>query len=272
MSQLPVLPVIEVNGVGKEFVQHQQLPSLRAEAAQLIKRWVGLAKPLPHETFWALRDVNFRVQAGESLGIVGANGAGKSTLIRMLANIIAPTTGEIIVRGRFSALIGLSAGFDAMRTGRENIYLNAAIFGLTRGEIEGLLDEIIAFAEIGEFIDQPVKYYSSGMLARLGFSVAVHFLPEIIMLDEILAVGDMAFQRKCYARMQQLRGSSTMILVMHSGATIRDMCDRAIWLHKGTVVMDGPSGEVVDAYEAFNHVRHDDAAAHALDTPDFLAP
>ncbi|MBW4437669.1 MAG: ABC transporter ATP-binding protein [Pleurocapsa minor GSE-CHR-MK-17-07R] len=272
MSQLPVLPVIEVNGVGKEFVQHQQLPSLRAEATQLIKRWVGLAKPLPHETFWALRDVNFRVQAGESLGIVGANGAGKSTLIRMLANIIAPTTGEIIVRGRFSALIGLSAGFDAMRTGRENIYLNAAIFGLTRGEIEGLLDEIIAFAEIGEFIDQPVKYYSSGMLARLGFSVAVHFLPEIIMLDEILAVGDMAFQRKCYARMQQLRGSSTMILVMHSGATIRDMCDRAIWLHKGTVAMDGPSGDVVDAYEAFNHVRHDDAAAHALDTPDFLAP
>lgn len=197
---------------------------------------------------WALKDVSFEVKPGEVLGIIGPNGAGKTTALSLLAGITAPTSGRIAVRGRMSALIRLGAGFHPDLTGRENIYLNASIMGLKKREVAEIVDDIIAFAELERFIDTPVKRYSSGMYVRLGFSVAVHTQPEILLIDEVLAVGDSSFKAKCYAKIRDIRGSgATAILVSHDMSQIKNLCDRAILLD-GQIVAEGDVDQVVKAY------------------------
>lgn len=186
--------------------------------------------------FWALKSASFKVQAGETVGIIGSNGSGKSTLLQMLCGTLNPSAGQIHVRGRIAALLELGAGFNPEFTGKENVYLNAAILGLSPQEIEAAYADIEAFAEIGDFIDQPVKTYSSGMYVRLAFSVAVHTKPSILVVDEALSVGDARFQAKCLDRIKQMKDSGVSILfVSHDVAAVRTLCDRALWLDKGTV-------------------------------------
>lgn len=203
------------------------------------------------QEFWALQDVSFEVAAGETVGLVGPNGVGKSTVLKLVAGIIEPTSGEVEVHGRVGALLELGAGFHPDLTGRENIYLNASVLGLSRSEIHRRLDAIVAFAELERFIDVPVKHYSSGMYLRLGFAVAVHTDPEILLIDELLAVGDAAFQRKCLERIDHLRREGvTLLFVSHDSAAVRKLCSRAIWLESGCLMRDGPTDVVVQRYTA----------------------
>jgi len=199
--------------------------------------------------FWALRDVSFDVRRGETLGIIGRNGAGKSTLLKLLSRITLPTEGEIRMRGRMSSLLEVGTGFNPELTGRENIFLNGAILGMRKAEIAGKLDEIIAFSGIRHHIDSPVKRYSSGMKVRLGFSVAAHLEPEILVIDEVLAVGDAEFQRKCLGKMKDVAHSGrTILFVSHNMTAVAALCSRVVWLHDGRVRMDGPTDDVVRAY------------------------
>jgi ABC-type polysaccharide/polyol phosphate transport system ATPase subunit len=199
---------------------------------------------------WALRDVSFEVPAGESLGIIGNNGAGKSTLLKLLSRITAPTSGEIRIRGRLSALVEIGSGFHPELTGRENIFLNGSMLGMTRSEISRKVDSIVEFAGVSEYFDVPVKRYSAGMYVRLGFSIAAHLDPDILLLDEVLAVGDIVFQAKCLDLLSQLRETGrTMVLISHDLGAILRLCDRAILLHQGQVVMTGTTTDVVDHYQ-----------------------
>ena len=201
------------------------------------------------EAFWVLKDVNFAVEPGEVVGIIGPNGAGKSTILKLISRIIEPTSGQVSVQGRVGALLELGAGFHPDLTGRENIYLNGSLLGLSREEISHKLEAIIDFAELETFIDVPVKHYSSGMYVRLGFSVAVHTEPEILLVDEVLAVGDAAFQRKCLGKVDALHQQGvTIVLVSHTLQTVRDACQRVLWLDQSSVVADGPGGEVIEQY------------------------
>jgi ABC-type polysaccharide/polyol phosphate transport system ATPase subunit len=199
---------------------------------------------------WALRDVGFRLEPGESLGVIGPNGAGKTTMLKLLSNITQPTIGQIVVQGRVSSLIELGAGFHPELTGRENIYLNGVILGLTRHEIRRKLDAIVAFSELERFIDTPVKRYSSGMYVRLGFAVAVHVEADILLVDEVLAVGDAAFRQKCLARMESLQKSgTTIIFVSHNMAQVQRLCQRALLLLRGRVHFLGETAKALSAYE-----------------------
>lgn len=199
--------------------------------------------------FWALQDLCFEVKRGEAFGIIGQNGAGKSTALKILSRIMRPTKGEMFVNGRLSALIEVTAGFHPDLTGRENIFLHGAILGMGRREIQSKLDQIIAFSGIEEFIDTPVKRYSTGMFARLGFSVAAHVDPEVLIVDEVLSVGDYLFQTKCVERMKEvIRNGSTVLFVSHNLKNITEFCDRCLMLEKGRTVAVGPAHEVVSAY------------------------
>src|SRR6266516_2469699 len=197
-------------------------------------------------TIWALKDVSFEVRPGEVVGIIGRNGAGKSTLLKILSRITEPTTGKIELYGRVGSLLEVGTGFHAELSGRENIFLNGSILGMTRSEIEAKFDEIVAFAEIEKFIDTPVKRYSSGMYVRLAFAVAAHLEPEILLLDEVLSVGDAAFQKKCLGRMQDFGASGrTVVFVSHNMQAVARLCERTILLDDGRVVRDGPSPDIV---------------------------
>src|SRR5271169_2893476 len=216
---------------------------------------------------WALRDVSFEVAGGESLGIIGNNGAGKSTLLKLLARISAPTSGEIRIRGRLSALIEVGSGFSPELTGRENIFLNGSMLGMTRSEIARKVDSIVEFAGVPEYIDVPVKRYSSGMYVRLGFSIAAHLDPDILLLDEVLAVGDIVFQAKCLDLIAQLREEGrTIVLISHDLGAIQRLCDRAILLHHGQVVIMGNPAAVIDHYQQMSigaeETYHLDEDAH----------
>jgi lipopolysaccharide transport system ATP-binding protein len=217
--------------------------------------------------FWALRDATFNIERGSTFGLMGQNGSGKSTTLKVLAGIYRPTSGTVMVDGRVSALLELGAGFHADLTGRENIRLNGAILGLGGKQVDAAMERIIDFAGLGEFIDSPVKIYSSGMYVRLGFAIAVSLDPEILMVDEVIAVGDEEFQRKCFDHLFELRKrGTTIVLVTHSLGTIRDMCDQAAWLEHGRIRQLGPARDVVDAYigdvnEREVHARHE-AEAH----------
>lgn len=201
------------------------------------------------ETIWALKDVNFTVEQGEVLGIIGHNGAGKSTLLKILSRVTAPTSGHVRVKGRIASLLEVGTGFHPDLTGRENIYLNGAILGMTRKEIRSKLDEIVAFAEIEKFLDTPVKRYSSGMYVRLAFAVAAHLEPEILVIDEVLAVGDAEFQKKCLGKMEDVaRKGRTVLFVSHNMASIRLLCSTAILLKNGAIKMSGTSNTVIDGY------------------------
>ncbi|HSF83235.1 MAG TPA: ABC transporter ATP-binding protein, partial [Anaerolineales bacterium] len=208
-------------------------------------------KELRKDEFWAVRDVSFSVDRGETLGLIGHNGAGKTTLLRMLNGLIKPDAGRIEVRGRVQALIALGAGFNPVLSGRENIYVNASVLGISKAEIEQRFDEIVAFSELEEFIDMPVQSYSSGMAVRLGFSVAAHLEPDVLLVDEVLAVGDLAFRAKCQVRIQELKERGVaIILVSHNLHTISHVCTRAISLEKGHILFDGDTEQAIDLYRA----------------------
>ncbi len=263
---MSIRPIIEVRGLGK----HYQLGT--AASGGWLKRLLDRGQPpaanSPLGHIWALRDVSFKVDPGERIGILGRNGAGKSTLLKILSRVVYPTEGEARLRGRVTSLLEVGTGFNDNLTGRENIYLNAAFHGLGRDEIGQRMDEIVSFAETGTFIDTPVKFYSSGMRARLAFSIAAHLDPDILMLDEVLSVGDMGFQQKCLARMQTLTGGDrTLLFVSHSIDAVHRFCDRAIWLDGGRIQADGAVDEVARAYvEATLAVRPKHQATQLSDS------
>jgi lipopolysaccharide transport system ATP-binding protein len=208
-----------------------------------------LAAKTSEDAIWALQDVSFDVEAGEAVGIIGRNGAGKTTLLKILSRVTTPTLGEVRIRGRVSSLLEVGIGFHPELTGRENVYLNGAIFGLRKAEIASKLDEIVEFAGISRYLDTPVKRYSSGMYVRLGFAVAAHLDPEILVVDEVLAVGDAEFQRKSLERMQAfVEQGGTVIFVSHNMSLIQRLCPRAILLDRGRIVAEGPTNEIVDRY------------------------
>lgn len=245
---------ISVRDVGKCF-QIYEKPHHR------LRQFFGRGKTFYHE-FWALHGVSFDVRKGETVGVVGCNGSGKSTLLQTVCGTLSPTKGIVETRGRLAALLELGAGFNPEFSGRENVYMNAAILGLTRAETDAKFDEIAAFADIGEFIEQPVKTYSSGMYVRLAFAVQACIDPDILVIDEALAVGDERFQRKCFARMDQLkeRGAS-ILLVSHSAQNIMDLCDRAILLHKGKLIFQGGPVDTVLAYQKLIYATEDQQEA-----------
>ena len=201
------------------------------------------------ETLWALRDVSFRVDTGEVVGIIGRNGAGKSTLLKVLSRVTHPTSGTVKVRGRVASLLEVGTGFHEELSGRENIYLNGSILGMTRTEVETKLDAIVAFSGVEKFLETPIKRYSSGMRLRLGFAVAAHLDPDVLIVDEVLAVGDAEFQKKCLGAMQELRGGGrTVLFVSHNMAAVENLCSRGIWIDAGKIRMDGDAKDVIEAY------------------------
>lgn len=248
---------IRFENISKCFALHQHRPHSLQETLIRLVPWRRQA-PTPTEEFWALRDVSFEVADGETVGLIGPNGVGKSTVLKLISRILEPTSGRVEVNGRVGALLELGAGFHPDLTGRENVYLNASMMGLNRQEVDRRFDEIVAFSELEPFIDVPVKHYSSGMYVRLGFAVAVHTDPEILLVDEVLAVGDAAFQRKCYERIDQLRAAGvTLLFVSHSADTVRSLCSRALWLDSGTLVADGSAESVVQQYTMHSLVADD---------------
>jgi ABC-2 type transport system ATP-binding protein/lipopolysaccharide transport system ATP-binding protein len=235
-------PAIVVSDVSKRFRLYKEKPSSLKERVTRLKGAV-------YEEYWALKDVSFEVPRGSTFGLIGHNGSGKSTMLRLMAGIHRPTSGKIHVDGRVSALLELGAGFHPDLTGRENVYLNGSILGLNRKAINAKIDEIIEFAGLGEFIDTPVKVYSSGMFVRLGFSVAVHVDPDILIIDEVIAVGDEDFQRRCFDHIYKLRSSgSTIVMVTHSLNLVQQMCDSAAWLDHGELKALGSAPDVVHHY------------------------
>jgi len=247
MSKFP----LQVEHVFKKFRRGELHDSLRDLIPAVTGKFIRgqYKRSLEKREFWALQDVSFEVERGEAFGIIGSNGAGKSTMLKLLSGIMKPTSGAIKVHGRLSALIEVSAGFHPDLTGRENIYLNGTILGLKRAEIRRRFDEIVAFSGLDEFIDTPVKRYSSGMFARLGFSVAAHVDPDILIVDEVLSVGDLAFQRRCLERMSAvLKGGATVVFVSHNLEAVANLCNRSLLLERGRVVRVGASQEVVREY------------------------
>jgi ABC-type polysaccharide/polyol phosphate transport system ATPase subunit len=243
-------PVIELNSVSKRYRLRRgwHVKSIRDEFERLAKRLVRRGAPV-RDDFWALKDVTFSLEKGEVLGLVGRNGAGKSTLLKILSHVTVPTTGSFVARGRLGALIEIGAGFHPELSGRENVFLNGSIMGMSRREVQEKFDRIVAFAEIERFIDTPIKHYSSGQQMRLGFSVAAHVDPDILLIDEILAVGDASFQAKCLNKLAELKEEDkTVILVSHNLSNITEHAKRVVWLDNGSVRMVGEPNAVVDAY------------------------
>lgn len=250
------VPVISARGLSKLY-------PLGSNNAGGMRIYRDLIRPLVHGPgtppsekdeapdgmFWALRGVTFEIAEGERVGIIGRNGAGKTTLFKILSRLAYPTMGEAVIRGRVTSLLEVGTGFNDELSGRDNIYLNASLHGLNREEVNERLEQIIEFSELRRFIDAPLRHYSSGMRARLGFSVAAHLDPDILILDEVLSVGDIAFQRKCIERMNEVsQQSRTLMFVSHSMSSLRDFCDRGIWLERGQIMMDGAIEEVVELY------------------------
>jgi lipopolysaccharide transport system ATP-binding protein len=245
---------IRVEGLGKRYrVGARRRPgTLRdvvADAVRAPLRRRTLAAASGAEWHWALREISFELAPGRVLGIVGGNGAGKSTLLKILSRITEPTEGRAEVRGRVGSLLEVGTGFHSELTGRENVFLSGAILGMRRAEIVRRFDEIVEFAEVGRFLDTPIKHYSSGMQMRLAFAVAAHLEPEILLVDEVLAVGDAAFQRKCLGKMSHVAGEGrTVLFVSHNMAAVQALCDSAVWLREGRIVAAGGPGQVVSTY------------------------
>lgn len=242
------LPVISIRDVGKLYHVYAK-PQDRLK--QALFRWSGKQF---YRDFWAVSGVSFDVMRGEAVGILGRNGAGKSTLLQIIAGTLAPTTGEVAVRGRVAAMLELGSGFNPEFTGRENVFLGGSILGITRREMEERFDQIAAFADIGDFLDQPIKTYSSGMAARLAFAVSFSVQPDLLIVDEILAVGDIGFQQKCIARLRHLRDNGlTMLFVSHSPDAVRSICQKALFLKEGKPAFYGPAERATDLY--LGHIR-----------------
>ncbi len=255
---------IKVEQVSKKYCKSLKRSMLYGveDIGRNIVGWHSRSESLRKNEFWALNDVSFEVRRGETLGIIGPNGAGKTTLLKMLNGIFWPDKGKITVRGRVGALIEVGAGFHPLLTGRENIYINAAILGMTKKEVDGKFDDIVEFADIGDFIDAPVKSYSSGMFVRLGFAVAAHCEPDVLLLDEVLAVGDVNFQNRCLRRINEMMAGCAVILVSHNPIIIRFNCTKVLFLNKGKPEFYGPTSEGVDNYLNFM-MRQADASRSA---------
>jgi len=242
---------VKVENVCKKYCRALK-HSMLYGTMDIARNAIGLSSnsgQLRNNEFWALDDINFEVKKGETLGIIGANGAGKTTLLKLLNGIFWPDKGKITIRGRVGALIQVGAGFHPMLTGRDNIYLNAAILGMGKKEVDKKFDEIVSFADIGDFLDTPVKFYSSGMLVRLGFAVAVHCEPDVLLVDEVLAVGDISFRRKCFKKLNELKEKGVpWIIVSHDMGTIKNQADRVIFLNKGKVKYIGSPEDAISGY------------------------
>ena len=236
--------VIKVKNVGMEFnLSQEKVDNIKEYFIKLLKR------ELLFQEFWALKDISFEVEKGDRVGILGLNGAGKSTLLKIISGVMKPTEGTVNIKGKLVPLLELGAGFDNNYTGRENIFLNGAMLGYTKEFLEEKFDEIVEFSEIGKFIDVPLKNYSSGMRARLGFSVATMMEPEILVLDEVLSVGDAKFRKKSYDKITSLFDNGiTVLFVSHSINQVKHLCNKAIWLEKGRLIMQGDAEEVCAAY------------------------
>lgn len=243
-------PAIRIEGVSKRFrLYHEKYTSLKERVIHFGK--------VPYEDFWALKDVSFEIPEGETVGLLGHNGSGKSTLLKCIAGILQPTSGTIMTRGRMAAMLELGAGFHPDLTGRENVYLNASLLGLSRSYVDAKFDEIVGFAELEQFIDNQVKFYSSGMYVRLGFAVAVNMDPEILLVDEVLAVGDELFQRKCLDRVRQFqREGRTIVVVTHAVDMVRQICKHAAVFDKGELVAYGEPPDAVRTYREHLYARY----------------
>ncbi len=242
MKEIKIQKAIEVKNVTKSF-------KIYYDKASTLKEHMLFWKRNKSELFTALKDINLTINKGETVGLIGVNGSGKSTLLKLMTKIIYPTKGQIITHGKLTSLLELGAGFHQDFTGRENIYFNASIFGLTKAEINKRIDEIIEFSELGEFIDNPVRTYSSGMYMRLAFSIAINVDAEILLIDEILAVGDQHFQEKCFKKLEELKNSDkTIVIVSHDLGQIEKLCTRAIWINNGVVAMDDVPSKVIPEY------------------------
>src|SRR6266550_4650986 len=250
-----MLPIISVNNISKQYRvsgSSSVAPTLRealmARMKSPFKSGNGHHRN-DSDLFWALKDISFEVAPGEVVGIVGRNGAGKSTLLKIISRIIKPTFGDVTIYGRVGSLLEIGTGFHPDLSGRENIFLNGAIIGMRREEMRRKFDDIVAFAEVERFLDTPVKYYSSGMYMRLAFAVAAHFEPEVLILDEVLAVGDVAFQKKCLEKMKHVsRQGHTIFFVSHDLLSVRQFCTRALLIESGQLLDDGPVATVTDRY------------------------
>jgi homopolymeric O-antigen transport system ATP-binding protein len=256
--------VIHGEGLGKKYRRGMRVyGGLRHALDRFVRDPLAALRRPSYDTFWALKDVSLEVQEGEVLGLIGRNGAGKTTLLKILSRITRPTAGWAEIRGRVRSLLEVGTGFHPELTGRENTYLSGSILGMTRREIDRKFDEIVAFAEIDKFIDTPVKHYSSGMYVRLAFAVAAHLEPEILLVDEVLAVGDINFQKKCLGKMGDVaRAGRTIVLVSHQMNQMRRLCNRVVWIDGGAVRQSGPTHEVVSAYELAMTARDIKGAIH----------
>src|SRR5437016_2074395 len=244
----------------REFLKRKLITPVRALGA--LKQATKITR---NDRFWALLNITFDVNEGEVVGIIGRNGAGKSTLLKIISRITDPTKGSVVLRGRMASLLEVGTGFHPELTGRENIFLNGAILGMRKAEIVSKFDEIVAFAELEKFLDTPVNHYSSGMYVRLGFAVAAHLNPEILVVDEVLSVGDMAFQKKCLGKMNEVsRVGRTVLFVSHNMAAVENLCRRGIVLDGGTLVFEGTSKDAVLNYLNLIYGAHD-SAGHIVD-------
>ncbi|HEX4346020.1 MAG TPA: glycosyltransferase, partial [Vicinamibacterales bacterium] len=263
---------LEVRHLSKRYWIPETVAEARRSARSVSRRVWRTIRP-PRVPFWALRDVSFGVERGEAVGVIGANGAGKSTLLKLLSEITAPTSGDIRMYGRLSALIEVGSGFHQELTGRENIFLSGSILGMRRAEILAKLDEIIDFAGVGDFIDAPVKWYSSGMYVRLGFAIAAHLEAQILLVDEVLAVGDAAFQLKCYDRIAKMRATGrTIVFISHDLDSVEGLCDRALLMQGGRLVLDGRTRDVIAHYRRAAGVDDPPAQGADRDRPVVLSP
>lgn len=254
-----MITVIQAEGLGKKYrrgLSTHRSDTLRDMFTNFVRSPLAAFRRPQHETFWALRDVSLEVHEGEVLGLIGRNGAGKTTLLKILSRITRPTTGWAEIRGRVRSLLEVGTGFHGELSGRENAYLSGSILGMSKREIDRKFDEIVAFAEIDKFIDTPVKHYSSGMYVRLAFAVAAHLEPEILLVDEVLAVGDISFQRKCLGKMGDVaRAGRTVILVSHNLGAISRLCNRVVWMDFGSIKMNGQTDTIVTAYQSAEFTR-----------------